>query len=54
MLVGVTGTWLDGSSFDVEIQNRGYNPTGDYITFIPEPVTLALLGLGALLMRRRK
>ena len=40
LLVGVTGSWLDSSSFDIEIQNLGYNPTSDYINFGPEPATL--------------
>ena len=54
LLVGVTGKWLDGSSFDIDVENRGYNPTSDYMYFVPEPMSLALLGLGGLLMRRKK
>lgn len=51
LLVGVTGNWLDGSSFDVEIQNLGYNPTSNYISFVPEPGSILLLGLGGLILR---
>lgn len=54
LLVGVTGNWLDSSSFDVEIQNLGYDPTSDYIHFVPEPVTVVLFGLGSLFLRTRK
>ena len=52
LLVGVTGNWLDGSIFDVEIQNLGYNPTSEYISFVPEPATLILFSLGGLAVRR--
>jgi len=54
LLVGITGSWLDGSNFDVEVQNLGYNPTSDYINFVPEPATLVLFGLGGLFLRNRK
>lgn len=51
----LTGKWLDGLDFSIQlIDVAGYTPTINNITFIPEPASLVLIGLGGLLIRRRK
>ncbi|MHC4757695.1 MAG: PEP-CTERM sorting domain-containing protein [Planctomycetota bacterium] len=51
----LTGNWLDGSSFSVTLQDQaGYDSVYSNINFIPEPATLALFGLGGLLLRKKK
>lgn len=54
----LTGTWEDFSKFNIQLVDYtqyGYSPTIDNIKFtiIPEPVSLILLGLGGLILRRR-
>lgn len=56
---GISGLWADGSSFDIEFIDPSsfFDPTWESINIvevIPEPVTLALLGLGYMLIRKRK
>ena len=51
----LTGHWLDGSAFSIQLVDvSGYSPAIENIQFIPEPMTLALLGIGALALRRKK
>ena len=50
--VTVTGLSV-GDSLDVEDVSDGYKSVGT-ITVLPEPMTIALLGLGGLFLRRRK
>jgi len=51
----LTGNWLDGSGFSVTLLDQtGYDSVYSNINFIPEPATVALFGLGGLLLRRRK
>ena len=50
----LTGDWLGGSSFNIQLVDvDGYSPAIENIVFIPEPMTLVLLGLGAALVRRK-
>lgn len=48
----ISGNWLDGTSFEMGIIRP--EMTLEHINFIPEPTTLGLLGLGGLLIRRKK
>ena len=51
----LTGNWLDDSSFSITLQDQtGYDSVYSNINFVPEPATLALFGLGGLLLRKRK
>jgi hypothetical protein len=51
----LTGNWLDGSGFSVTLLDQsGYDSVYSNINFVPEPATVALFGLGGLLLRRRK
>jgi hypothetical protein len=52
----LTGTWGDFSKFNIKLVDyQGYSPTIDNIKFtiIPEPMTLMLLALGGILIRRK-
>ena len=51
----ITGKWHDGTSFSANIwidRNSPYAVKADIIV-IPEPAAMALLGLGALILRRK-
>jgi len=53
----LTGHWLDGSGFDIQLRDRstmGYDPAIENIQFIPEPGTVFLLGLGGVMLWRRR
>jgi hypothetical protein len=53
----LTGTWGDFSAFNIKLLDvQGYSPTIDNIQFtiIPEPMSLMLLALGGLLLRRNQ
>lgn len=53
---GISGLWADGTSFDIDFINVSspFPPTANYVYVVPEPATLALLGFGSLLLRRKK
>lgn len=50
-LINATGEWLDGTSFDTDFSIGAFD---EYVHFVPEPATLFFLGLGGLLIRRKK
>jgi hypothetical protein len=52
----LTGTWQDYSTFNIHLLDRqGYSPVMENIQFtiIPEPVSLMLLAVGGMLIRKR-
>jgi hypothetical protein len=53
----LTGVWGNDSAFNIQLIDigYGYSPTYDNIKFtiIPEPMTMVLLGLGGLLIRKK-
>jgi hypothetical protein len=50
---GVGGDYFDGTIDEVRIYNRALSDS-EIMALVPEPSTLAFLGLGALALRRRK
>ena len=52
----LTGHWFDdGTAFSIQLVDvQGYSPAIQNIQFIPEPVSLLLLGFGGLLLRQRR
>jgi len=53
----LTGTWEDYSTFNIQLYDIvNYDPVIDNIKFtiIPEPVTLLLLSVGGLVLRRKR
>jgi hypothetical protein len=50
----LTGNYLNGDPFSIELYHYGgWNDPIDSFIFIPEPATLMLFGIGALLIRKR-
>jgi len=55
-LLGIKGQWWDGSPFSIKfINDFDYDPAWTNINIItPEPTTMLLLGLGGLMLRRKR
>jgi hypothetical protein len=50
-LINATGQWLDGSTFNTDFSIGAYD---EYVHFVPEPATLALLALGGFVIRQKR
>ena len=50
----LSGRWLDGSAFNIRMYSQGASELFDNITFVPEPATMLLLGIGGLLIHRKR
>jgi len=55
-LLGIKGQWWDGSPFSIKfINHTEFDPAWTNINIItPEPTTMILLGLGGLMLRRKR
>jgi hypothetical protein len=57
-IVGITGLWKDGSDFTIRFTSNGEafgaDPVWMNVHVIPEPATMSLLGVGGLMLRKRK
>ena len=53
---GITGVWHNGTPFQIAFGTPAapYPPTANFVHVIPEPASMLLLGLGSLMIRRRK
>jgi hypothetical protein len=52
-ITGVSGLWIDGTSFNIKLGTMYGSDILSNITIIPEPATMLLLGIGGLLIRRK-
>ena len=52
----ITGLWMDGTDFNIQLINDpDYDDTWENINVIvPEPTTLILMGIGGILLRRKR
>lgn len=49
----LTGKWQDLTSFSIQLEDKYNRVTFDNLVFIPEPISLLLLGLGGLFLRKK-
>jgi hypothetical protein len=48
----LSGLWLDDSPFNIRLYSQGASGVFENITFVPEPATVLLFGLGTFLVGR--
>ena len=55
-ITGIKGLWQNGSPFQITLSNVGspWPLTAQYVNVVPEPTTMLLLGLGGMLIRKKK
>jgi len=54
VVTGISGTWLDGSNFNIRLVNpAGSSTVFSNMTIIPEPATMLLLAVGGVLIRKK-